>query len=195
MGRAARVICLLLLGLSLASACASDTKRVYFIPLGKVPALSLDQLARDYQEKLQLKIELLKEVPLDSRAVDFWRRQLVAEELIRLMKRHYPREAKNPKAVLIGVTAGDMFIREYSWQFAFAFRQEGRFVVVSTARMDPVNLHEDPDPALLYTRARKMISKNLGLLYYGLPESKDPRSVLYGPVLGVDDLDKIGENF
>lgn len=159
------------------------------------PSLSLDQLAKDYQGKLQLKIELLKEAPLESRVVDFWRRQLVAEELIELMKRRYPREAKNPKAILIGVTAGDMFIREYSWQFAFAFRREGRFVVVSIARMDPVSFHEAPDPALLYTRARKMVSKNLGLLYYGLPETKDPRSVLYGPILGLDDLDKIGENF
>ena len=42
---------------------------------------------------------------------------------------------------------------------------------------------------------RKMISKNIGIMYYGLEESTDRKSVLYGPILGLDDLDSISEDF
>jgi hypothetical protein len=32
-------------------------------------------------------------------------------------------------------------------------------------------------------------------MYFGLPQSGDPRSVLYGNILGVADLDAMGEDF
>jgi len=165
------------------------------VPLGKVPTPFLEELRAYYETTRQLKIELLPEARLDNRVVDFWRRQLVAEELVAFMQRSYPKQTNNPNVLLIGITTSDMFIRAFDWKFAFAYRQDGRFVVVSTARMDPENYLEPPNPELLRTRVRKMISKSLGLLYYRLPESKDPRSVLYGPILGLDDLGMIGEEF
>ena len=44
-------------------------------------------------------------------------------------------------------------------------------------------------------RIQKMITKNLGILYYGLPQSDDPGSVLYKSILGPDDLDRASEDF
>ena len=40
-----------------------------------------------------------------------------------------------------------------------------------------------------------MVTKYIGVMYYGLTESSDPRSVLYGNILGVSDLDNMGEDF
>jgi predicted Zn-dependent protease len=88
-----------------------------------------------------------------------------------------------------------MYIREYNWRFAFSWRQEGRFAVVSTARMDPVFFGRKRNDAILESRLRKMITKNIGLMYYGYFQSSDPKSVLYRSVLSIDDLDKIGEDF
>ncbi len=67
--------------------------------------------------------------------------------------------------------------------------------MVSSTRMDPVNFRQPPDPALLHTRLRKMISKNIGIMHYRLPQSTDRNSVLYGPILSLADLDSIGEDF
>jgi predicted Zn-dependent protease len=67
--------------------------------------------------------------------------------------------------------------------------------VVSYARMDPAYLGITPDEELLRSRLRKMIFKNIGMMYYSLPVSRDPRSVLYGNVLGLDDLDYMSEFF
>ena len=36
---------------------------------------------------------------------------------------------------------------------------------------------------------------NLGIMVYDLPQSRDRRSVLYGPILSLADLDAIGEDF
>ena len=40
-----------------------------------------------------------------------------------------------------------------------------------------------------------MITKNIGIMYYGLPASPNPRSVMYNDILGVDDLDRMTEDF
>jgi hypothetical protein len=42
---------------------------------------------------------------------------------------------------------------------------------------------------------RKMVTKQAGLISFGLAPSSDRRSVLFTPILGVDDLDSIGEDF
>jgi hypothetical protein len=61
--------------------------------------------------------------------------------------------------------------------------------------MDPAYLGITPGEELLRSRLRKMVLKNIGIMYYGLPVSRDPRSVLYGNVLGPDDLDYMSEFF
>jgi Zn-dependent protease with chaperone function/predicted Zn-dependent protease len=169
--------------------------RVYFVPLGAFSSPSVEELVTYYHQKLGLKIETLPALSVERAVVNFERQQLIAEELVALIKRKYPELAGDPGAILIGITPYDMYIRRSTWRFAFAFRDEGRFAVVSSTRMDPVNLREPPDPALLHTRLRKMVSKNIGIMHYRLPQTTDRNSVLYGPILSLDDLDSIGEEF
>jgi len=40
-----------------------------------------------------------------------------------------------------------------------------------------------------------MVTKNIGIMYFGLPASDNPRSVLFRNILGVDDLDRMTEEF
>ena len=40
-----------------------------------------------------------------------------------------------------------------------------------------------------------MIVKNIGIMYFGLPASDNPRSALFRNVLGVDHLDRMTEEF
>jgi len=166
---------------------------VLFVPLGEVPPDLLQDLVAYYKGKHGLVVGIAPAVAVEEGAVDRRLNQVVAEELVGLIERDIPHQARGVNNVLIGITAYDMRIRAIpSWRFAFAYRQ-GHRAVVSMARMDPVNLGEAEDDALLRTRLRKMVSKQIGLLYFGMPESSDRRSVLYSPILGVDDLDSIGE--
>ena len=61
--------------------------------------------------------------------------------------------------------------------------------------MDPENLGEVPDPGQLDRRLRKMVTKYIGYMYFRLPPSSNRNSIMYTPILGVDDLDEIGEDF
>ena len=100
--------------------------------------------------------------------------------------------AADPQGVVIGFTAEDLRIEARpDWGWAFGWR-DGSLAVLSSSRMQP----RLPVPGgLEATRLRKMTTKYIGVLYFGLSESGDPRSVLYGRILGVSDLDAMGEDY
>ena len=186
--------CFLLASVSCGGSSSAGQK-IYFAAVGEMRSVHLDVLQAYYKQRYDLTIEILPPIGLEPMVVDERRPQLIAEELIELMKRRYPEHARSPQSILIGITEGDMYIREVNWRFAFARRDGDRFAIVSSARMDPVSFGYLPDEELLQTRLRKMLSKNIGIMYYKLPQKSDRRSVMFGPILGIDDLDSMGEDF
>ena len=172
-----------------------EPRKVYLLAIGQFSSPSIEELIVYYNQKYGLAIEILPIVPMEPWLTDYKRRQLIAEELIEQIKRQYPQLAGDRTAVLIGITSRDMYIRSSPWKFAFSWRQEGRFAVVSTAPMDPVFFGRQANASLLQLRVRKIITKNIGLMYYGHFQSNDPKSVLYRSILSVDDLDRVGEEF
>ncbi len=173
----------------------SSGQKIYFVAIGEMRSVRLDGLQAYYKQRYDLTIDLLRPIGLEPVVVDERRRQLIAEELLSLLKRRYPEHARSPQSIVIGITEGDMYIREVDWRFAFAKRDGDRFAVVSSARMDPVNFGYLPDDELLQTRLRKMLSKNIGIMYYKLPQKSDRKSVMFGPILGIRDLDSMGADF
>jgi predicted Zn-dependent protease len=169
---------------------------IYLLPLDGTSTTTINGLTEYYKQKFNVKIEVLPIIPVEAQASDNSRRQLIAEELIETIKRTYQSQLKHPKSIIIGVTADDMYIRQkVDWRFAFSFRNGDRYAVVAIARMNPVNLGDPPNEAVMRTRLRKMITKNIGMLLYNLPQNNNPKSVLYSGILGVDELDAIGEDF
>jgi hypothetical protein len=170
-------------------------QRPYLVRLGPPRSVSIDELPGYYRTRLGLGVETLPTLPLEAGIFDPRRSQHIAEELIAVMKRRLPRLAGDPTAVVIGITEADMYIRAYDWRFAFNYRGDERFAVISTARMTPWLYRLRGNEYLLHTRLRKMVSKNLALMVYRLPLSQDPTSLFYGGVMGVSDLDLIQERF
>lgn len=174
---------------------ATSAATIYFVPIGDISSVSLDELTRFYKQKFQLNIKTLPALQLDKTSEERPRRQFAAEDLIDFMKSSYPRFSRNPSVILIGITEEDIYIRKYTWQFAFSYRAENRFAVASSARLNPVNFGQAKNQDLLHTRLRKVITKNIGILYYRLPQSNDPRSVMFRSILGLEELDRVGEDF
>ena len=124
------------------------------------------------------------------------RQQLRAEQLVASVRDGIPEHTHDPKEILIGFTSEDIYPASQNWRFAFGWRLAGTgTAVVSTARMSLHYAGEPSDPNLSDTRLRKMVTKDIGILYYGLPQSQDPRSVLYNQILGIEELDQVGEKF
>jgi Zn-dependent protease with chaperone function/predicted Zn-dependent protease len=168
---------------------------IHVVPVGDFPVETLDRLERYYSDRFGLRIERLPAVPIESEMFDASRGQLVAEEVVAAIKRHRAPQTGESAVTLIGLTAGDLYIRQYQWRFAFAYRESPGVAVVSAARMDPAAWGLRPDPDLLDERLRKMVSKQIGVLHFRLAESADRNSVMFGPILGLDDLDSAGEDF
>lgn len=173
-----------------------EGKRIYFVPLGEFPASRIQGLIGHYHEKLSLDVQALPAVAIPPGAMDRERGQLVAEPLLAGLRRALPALTADPNAILIGFTSFDMYPRSMDWKFAFGWRSgTERVAVVSTARLDLHYPGEPCDPALSGTRLRKVVTKDIGILYYGLSQNDDSASVLYGRLLGIEELDAVREEF
>jgi predicted Zn-dependent protease len=165
---------------------------VYLAPLGGFPTAELQDLADFYAVRYDLNVDILPRAPIPASLEDPGRGQLAAEDLIGLLRATYS-EATDPNRVVIGVLQADIYIRGIpEWQWAFGNRAEGHLAVVSTSRMNATGLFGD---GLAASRLRKMVTRDIGVLYFGLRLSSDPHSVLYSEILGVADLDGLGEDF
>jgi predicted Zn-dependent protease len=163
---------------------------VYLAPFGDFPREDADALVAHYREKFGLNVQVLASIRVPDGAVDAERGQLIAERLLDAIAANEV-VATDPGAVVIGLTDVDMFIAAATWRYAYGLRSGGTHAVVSTARMDAGFATEERQ----HQRLRKMVTKNLGILYYGLAVSDDPRSVLYRDILGPQDLDYASEDF
>jgi len=173
-----------------------EHRRIYFVPIGGFSADDLQPLVQYYQQKYKLEITIVDRVPVDPAALDVSRRQLMAENLASSLRNRVPEAAKDPESVLIGFTTEDMYPVSQAWQFAFGWRLgSARAAVVSTARLSLTRIGQTSDQELLATRLRKIVTKDLGILYFGLPQSENPKSVLYNKIMGTEELDAVGEDF
>ncbi len=173
-----------------------DGSRIYFVPMGDFSPEQLDSMVQFYRQRYGLEISVLKTVPIDDSARDSARQQAVAEKLLASLRSVTPNDVGRRKAVVIGFTSEDIFPASQNWPFCFGWRDANTHTaVVSTARL---NLRRESAPFaadISATRLRKVVTKHIGMLYYGLPQNANPKSVMYQFVVGIDDLDQVGEDF
>ena len=167
-------------------------KDIYLVPVGVLPDLGLRDLPEFYNNKFGLNIVVLPPIPLEPAVQDEARGQLIAEEIVTLMQRRLPQLAKNPKAVLVGITNHDMYFRERNWPFTYTYWDGERGGAVSSARLHSTRDSRDP---LLKIRTRKMISRVIGMLALKLPRSEDLSSVLAAELYGSFSADLMSDEF
>jgi serine/threonine protein kinase/predicted Zn-dependent protease len=164
---------------------------VYLLTFDDVSYERIKRLYKKLSVQLGVRIEIMGCMNM---AFDKTRQQLVAEELVGRVADI--RQIIIPRPLMMGITSNDLYIKQLGWAWAFGmYELETGNSVISSARMDPKNFGASKDEALLETRLRKMIMRYLGLLYFKKPPSNDPKSVLYGTLSGVADLDSREERF
>jgi hypothetical protein len=163
-------------------------RTLHLAPIGIFPTEDVESLVTYYERKYGLEVDVLPRIGSPPDAFDYDRYQVVGERLIAELKA-LP-IAADPNAVIIGLTADDMFIEAEDWNYAYGLRDTDRFAVVSDYQM-----YADSLTNARMARLRKMVTKYVGIQFYGLPESSNPRSVLYNNILGPEDLDAMSEEF
>lgn len=171
---------------------AAPAKSVYLAPIGLAEDESLAWAPAYYQSRLGIDVKLLPPVPLTPDLFNPARGQLIADKCIEAIAKKYPEIARDPFSILIGVTSTDMYIPDFQWRYAENLRIEGRYAIISTARLHPPALMEKWNPEWLTSRTQKLLTKNLVILCFDLPMSSDYTSVLSGGVLSGVEIDEIG---
>jgi YD repeat-containing protein len=163
---------------------------LYFVPMGR-QAISAESLADYYDKKFEIKVSVLREVPLDPGACLPARKQCVAEEMILAVKRAYPKIAADPDAAIIILTDEDLYSHSLGWNWTYSFYCNYRFGVISTRRLDPTFWHDPPNEAWRLASTHQYLTSYIAYLYFHVPRSYDPTSIMYQPLTpsgGPDDL-------
>jgi predicted Zn-dependent protease len=162
---------------------------VRLIPIQALPAHLL-HLRRYYRERLGLDVELLPALIPDRAAWAPERRQWAAEGLAEQVRQ----SVANDDAIVIGVTGEDIYLRNANWRFAFGLRLDKRVAIVSYARMDPRFFNQPESMDVLHRRLQRMVTKDLGLMLFGLEASLDPASPMARDIGGIAELDAMGDD-
>lgn len=165
--------------------------RLYFVPVGR-QAIAAEELASYYRQKFNIEIEVLPPMPASTAAYRPSRQQYAAEDITADIKDAHPELARDPDAVLIGLTDEDIF---QQWlrgsNFTYSYHAGYRYAIVSTHRMDPGFWGDPPSDTVRLASTKQMLTKYIGLMYFHLPLSFDPTSVMHQPLTpngGPDDL-------
>jgi len=168
---------------------AVSAQTVFLLPIGLDSSQPLSWTLPYYKSKFGIEVQILPAIPMEPGLVDSHRHQVDSEQFIDFAIKNYPEIAQDPSAILIGVTSQDMFIRSFGWNYAFNFRHDARFAIVSSARLHPLAFFDRLNPEWLRSRLQKMLTKNIVMLYFGLPMSSDETSLLSGGLSTGDDVD------
>jgi YD repeat-containing protein len=165
-------------------------RTVYLVPIGLQE--SLDWASPYYKSKLDIDVRVLPATALDNSLLDSTRHQLDSEKCIyEFLLPKYPDLARDPSAIIIAVTSTDIYIPSLGWSYAENLRREGRFAVISSARLHPLPVLDKLNPEWLASRLQKLLTKNIAMLYFGLPMSEDYTSLLSGGVLSGREIDRM----
>lgn len=167
---------------------------IYFLPLDDAAFEQLEAIRPKLEQRMKIRISTLACASAPTSSFDPTRQQRIAEELTGQVVNV---RQKYAGAFVLGVTSDDLFIQQFKWNWAFGmYEAETGNAVLSSARMNPANAGLPENNLLLEARLRKMVMKYVGLLYLKKPENTDdPKSVLYGSLSGVPDLDAREERF
>lgn len=169
---------------------------VYLIPIGPgIFPSTIEASRNEYQKQYNVTINLLPEIPLPQWAENTTRKQYIAEDLVAAVQEAYPKLASDPDTILIGITGADMYISELDWSYAFSFRDEERFAVISTAHLSEDEDGKPQGADVLEKRLRKVLARDLGVLYFRLQSSRDSSSILYQFVDDPSELDDLGDEY
>lgn len=164
---------------------------LYFVPMGR-QAINVETLAEYYRQKFHIDITVLPAVPLSESSYSPRRQQYAAEDVIADLRQGEPEVAKDPDATLIALTDEDIYRKMESHdRFTYSYHAGYRLGVVSTHRMDPGFWGEPPGEAIRLSNTKQMLTKYVAYMYFHVPLSYDPTSVMRWPLTpdgGSDDL-------
>lgn len=203
MKRNALILCFLLLaGCSTTTPAGPGNSKYGFkhvdvivIPLDGVPDALSKMIAEEISKQHPLRAKAVTRMSLSKSMFDpNWNQYMsnrIADEAFKLTNKF---QDKHDKTFSLVITNLDINAEGSHARYNYA-THFNHLSVVSTARIDPKNTGEQENEQLKKARLFKLINKAIGQQVYGYATSSDIRSVMYGPITSLQDLDKMGSAF
>jgi predicted Zn-dependent protease len=167
---------------------------VYLVPVDDFPVERARAIAEYFAATFGVRIDVASAIAWPEDAYDPERRQMNSALMLTRLEETYP--SVDQPVIAIALTTRDMFNPAVNWSYVFSYRRNNRVAVVSPARMDRGCMGLWPaDDLRLAARLRKMVGKNIGIMYFGLDMSSDPLSMLYANIGGPQELDAMSDRF
>ncbi len=165
---------------------------LYLIPVFGADSSIVADLEKRLQKQHGLRVVTTTYMGLDAQHFDIGHQQFIAEEIAKTANVVLSRLRNNLKTPAIVIIPGDMNSNEFRLRFLFSMHFfNDRTTVLSLARIDPRSYRQPANHDLVVDRATKLINKALGFHLYGYQASSDMGNVMYGPIMGLDDLDQV----
>lgn len=159
--------------------------RIYLVQMGQhKDPYDIAEFARSVGSQYGLDIRVLPPSGLDGAAWDPVRHQYIAEALCAQLEREHAALAADADAYLIGFTDADMYTVTQNWGGTFTERDGQRTAVISSDEMRDTdrwrvrNADGHTGTEHLQARMRRILLKDIALLYWHLPFNNDPTSLL-----------------
>ena len=171
---------------------ACEGASVCFAPLGMVDAQIVRGLVAYYGETYGLEVQVLTPLAIPAGTGHSKRQQIDASTLVSYVDTAH---RAGPEATIIALTPIDLYNQETHYRYIFGLQWSPltKSGIVSTFRMDDAAYGFPPDDGAYHARVRKMVTKYIGVMHYGLATSGDPTSPLYDGIGGPGDLDGMSE--
>ena len=163
---------------------------LYLVPIGPVPKAALESFAAHFRSLVNFKVEVTAPLPLPDWTVDRQRKQVIAEQVNDVVARVFGPTLQKSSALVIGVTANDMYVAAMNWRFAYA-HGNGQYAVISAAHMGDDRSNNEQWSPLVILRMQKMLGKRVAVQALGIGSRLPTPPVLSAPILGPADLDQL----
>jgi hypothetical protein len=164
------------------------TGRIYLVQMGEHrDPYSVEDFAKWLRAKYALDVQVLPAMAIDPSAWDARRHQFVAEQLEAQLKQNHADLAADHDAYLIGFTDGDMYSTTQMWSSMFTQRDWMRAAIISSDGMGDTevqraDLGAQGEVDRFQARIKRILLKDVAVLYWHLEVNDDPTSLLHNPL-------------
>ena len=162
---------------------------IYLLALGRLKTIDPQELSYELTLRYHLPVEILPSLPVTTSTLDTKHHALDADRLLALIAESFHVKART---TIIGLTDYELYSVPLGSRYPFTLRQPPHYAVVSTADLG-ADLVERLEGHTRHQRTRKLVARDIGFMYLGLPEVDDPHSLLRTEMSSIDDIDQLRE--
>ena len=164
---------------------------IYLLALGRLETIDLPKLSGELSLRYHLPIEILPPLPVTTSTLDSADHALDADRLLDLIAQSFHVKART---TIIGLTDYELYSASIGGRYPFSLRAPPHYAVVSTADLGVDDFVQRLQGYSRHERTRKLVARDIGFLYLGLPEVQDPRSLLRPEMSDITEIDDLRES-